>query len=70
MSASLRAARAAALRTADPLRQSRFFLLSSPEERIDRDSKAKTAKGSLQHVAIDFAGKHARVFERLDLQRG
>jgi hypothetical protein len=68
LSASLRAARAAALLTADPLRDSRFFLLSSPEEKIDQDSKAKTAKGGLKHVAIDFAGKHARVFERLDLQ--
>lgn len=68
LSASLRAARAAALLTADPLRDSRFFLLSSPEEKIDQDSNAKTAKGGLKHVAIDFAGKHARVFERLDLQ--
>src|SRR5450432_111406 len=65
---SLRAARVAAHRTADPLRDTRVFLLSSPEAKMEQDSKAKNAKDGLKQVTIEFAGKHARVFERLDLQ--
>jgi Subtilase family len=65
---TLRAARTAGRRTADPLRETRVFLLSSPEAKMEQDSKAKTAKHGLKQVAIEFAGKHARVFERLDLQ--
>src|SRR4051794_30571227 len=61
---SLRAVRAAAHRTADPLRDTRLFLLSSPEAHVAQDSKAKDAKDGLKAVAIEFAGKHARVFER------
>jgi hypothetical protein len=65
---SLRAARVAAQRTTDPLRTTRLFLLSKPEGTIRQDSKAKDAKGGAKEVTADFAGKHARVFERLDLQ--
>lgn len=65
---SLQAARAAVERTADPLRASRVFLLSRPEKKIARDSKAQDAKDGSKQVEIEFAGKHARVFERLDLQ--
>lgn len=68
LATSLRAAREAAYRTGDPLRETRLFLLSSPEPDIARDSKAKNAKDGLKPVAVEFAGKHARVFERLDLQ--
>jgi hypothetical protein len=66
--ASLRAARAAALQTNDPLRTRRVFLLSSPEQKVQRDSKAQTAKDGVQQLKIDFGGKQARIFERLDLQ--
>src|SRR6185312_3681506 len=66
--ASLQAATAAARKTKDPLKATRLFLLSSPEKNIQRDSTAQKAKHGLQQVKIDFAGKDARVFERLDLQ--
>ena len=66
--ASLQATRAAAAMTKDPLRATRLFLLSSPEQNIQRDSTAQTAKHGVQQVKIDFGGKDARVFERLDLQ--
>src|SRR5262245_56052738 len=65
---SLRAARTAAQHTADPLRGTRYFLVSRPEGTIPQDSKAKNVKGGSRDVDVDFAGKHARVFERLDLQ--
>lgn len=68
LATSLHAARTAALRTADPLRGTRLFLLSRPEEKVAQDSKAKDAKDGAKEVVIEFAGKHARVFERLDLQ--
>lgn len=66
--ASLQATRAAAEKTKDPLKDKRLFLLSSPDKNIQRDSSAKTAKHGVQQVKIDFGGKDARVFERLDLQ--
>lgn len=65
---SLRAARTAAQRTADPLHETRLFLLSRSEGKVAQDSNAKDAKDGSKEVDIDFAGKHARVFERLDLQ--
>jgi hypothetical protein len=68
LATSLRVARSAALRTADPLRETKVFLLSSSEGKVDQDSNAKTSKDGSKQVVIDFAGKHARVFERLDLQ--
>lgn len=68
LAASLRATRLAAQGTGDPLRATRFFLLSKPEDEVARDSKARDAKDGAKRVTADFAGKHARVFERLDLE--
>jgi len=68
LASSLRVAHTAAQRTADPLRATRIFLLSKPDEAVERDSKAKDASSGKKEVAVEFAGAHARVFERLDLQ--
>ena len=65
---SLHAARMAADRTADPLRATQLFLLSRSEGTIPQDSKSKKAQAGSKDVEIEFAGKHARVFQRLDLQ--
>jgi hypothetical protein len=65
--ASLRAVRTAVASSQDPLRETRFFMLSIPEESVLQDSKAKTAKDGFRQLAIEFDGDHARIFERLGL---
>ena len=67
LSKSLRAVRRAVAHTADPLRDTRLFMLSLPEAKVEKVSKAKKAKGGRMETVTDFAGEHARVFERLGL---
>jgi hypothetical protein len=64
---SLRAVRRAVAHTPDPLREARLFLLSLPELKVEKLSSAKTAKSGLAETVTDFAGEHARVFERLGM---
>jgi hypothetical protein len=64
---SLRAVQRAVAQTPDPLKAARLFLLSRPELKVEKISKAKTAKDGRKETLTDFAGEHARVFERLGL---
>lgn len=65
---SLRAARSAIWRTPDPVRQTRFFLLSKAESRIEKYSKdQRKAKDGRKVEEINLAGEHASIFQRLGL---
>ena len=65
---SLRAARGTILRTPDPVRQTRFFLLSKTESRLEKQSEDKRkAKDGRVVEEINPAGKHANMFQRLGL---
>lgn len=64
---SLRAARRVIEQSPDPLRDTRLFLLSRPDMRVQKESKDRNVPGGRIDVETDFAGEHARTFERLDL---
>jgi hypothetical protein len=64
---SLRVARRTVEQSPDPLRQTRLFLLSRPELRLERVSKAKTAKHGKLESTTSFAGKDARLFQSLGM---
>lgn len=64
---SLRVARRTVEKSPDPLRQTRLFLLSRPELKLERISEAKTAKDGTMAVTTSFAGKQARLFQSLGM---
>ena len=65
---SLRAARTAVRQSPDPVRETRFFLLSKAEAKIEKFStdKRKSKDGRVVEE-IHPAGKHAGIFQRLGL---
>jgi hypothetical protein len=65
---SLRAARTAVRQSPDPARETRFFLLSKAEAKIEKFStdKRKSKDGRVVEE-IHPAGKHAGIFQRLGL---
>jgi hypothetical protein len=64
---SFRAARRRIDDTTDPLRGSRYFLLSLPATQIQRASKDKRAKDGSIEVVTDFSKDQSRIFERLGI---
>jgi|GEM_PF-499181 len=64
---SLRLVRRRIDETSDPLRGSRYFLLSLPAMQIQRESKAKRAKDGRVDIVTDFSKEHSRTFERLGI---
>jgi hypothetical protein len=53
--------------SADPLRGRRYFMMALPAEQLEKESKAKNAKGGVLTEAVELGGQHSRVFRRLGL---
>jgi len=65
---SLRVARSTIQRTPDPVRETRFFLLSKAEPHVEKYSRDKRkAKDGRKVEEIHLAGEHALIFHRLGL---
>ena len=65
---SLRKIRQEIANSADPLRESRYFLLARPEKSVPKltDNKKKALSGRFEE-AVDYAGKDSRILGRLGL---
>jgi hypothetical protein len=68
LSRSLQRVRQQIASSADPLRESRYFLLARPERSVPKltDNKKKAPSGRFDE-AVDYAGKDSRILGRLGL---